>query len=130
MEQRVDSSKSFTVPGRVQRTIQQSWTIRTGEAVRMPRSLAGQVAPGHGHAAWAMPFAATNLIQPQDGADNSRTTLQCPDERLHEAEDAHLTGGTRSLNRRLLGLNIVQDYLKRENARVTSLPSRMKADVA
>jgi hypothetical protein len=35
---------------------------------------------------------------------------------LHEAEDARLTGGTRSLDRRLLGLNVVEPYRKSCNA--------------
>ncbi|MGC9198165.1 MAG: hypothetical protein ACP5E5_04405 [Acidobacteriaceae bacterium] len=57
-------------------------------------------------------------------------TIQRLDERLRETKDAYLTGGMRSLDRRLLGLNIVEDYLKREKARHTPIPPRMKADVA
>ena len=125
MAQRVDPPNEFAVPGKVQRTIQQSWTIRTGDGVRMPLMITG-----HGHAVWTRPFAAKALIQPQDGAVDTRANLPPGDPGIHESEDAKLTGETRSLDRRLLGLNIVQDYLKRDCARITAIPSRINAEVA
>ncbi|MFP5267886.1 MAG: hypothetical protein ACLGQU_11035 [Acidobacteriota bacterium] len=91
----------------------------------MPPSIAG-----HGHAAWAKPFAAKTLIQPQDGAVDARSGFLHRDSSTHESEDAQLTGETRSLDRRLQGLNIVQDYLKKENARVKTTPARIGAEVA
>jgi hypothetical protein len=50
-------------------------------------------------------------LQPQDGATAHASKLTSIAARLHnnlsqEPEDARLTGGTRSLTRRLLGLNI------------------------
>jgi hypothetical protein len=83
---------------------------------------------GHGSLPW-LPQAATQLRQPQDGASTEqgshanprrlspvRTSLHNPLLRslvrspnlrhvLEEPEDAGLTGGTRSLTRRVLGLN-------------------------
>jgi hypothetical protein len=69
----------------------------------------------HGSTAWT---SATNLIQPQDGAntgtDKGRVTdigtrvklSKMGSIALGEPEDARLTGSTRSLVRRMLGLNI------------------------
>ncbi len=71
---------------------------------------------GHGSVAWAAKY---ELIQPQDGTFESRETqsrITDISTRLQpgafgsasavEPEDARITGGTRSLVRRLLGLNI------------------------
>ena len=63
---------------------------------------------GHGGTAWS---AQANLRQPQDGALENRVTeirarLPLGSVIRQEPEDARLTGGTRSLVRRLLGLNI------------------------
>ncbi len=102
-----------------------SWTSRTGEVVRVPL-----MASRREHAAWSMPFAAQTgeqtMRQPQDGAEDPRTRLATMlshqhSDGLHEAEDARLTGGTRSLDRRLLGLNVVQDYLKRGSVSVAAI---------
>ncbi|MGA7156622.1 MAG: hypothetical protein WBY53_07245 [Acidobacteriaceae bacterium] len=70
--------------------------------------------------AWSLPFAEQTLIQPQDGAVDTRTRLanirsHQHSDVLHESEDARLTGGTRSLDRRLLGLNVLEVYAKRES---------------
>ena len=71
---------------------------------------------GHGSTAWAM---RGNLLQPQDGAFDSRDQQARVTDigkrqqvaafgaaALVEPEDARLTGGSRTLVRRLLGLNI------------------------
>jgi hypothetical protein len=66
---------------------------------------------GHGDTAWSLRTDPARLRQPQDGAPDSRarlTTLRLRPQigLLQEPEDATLTGGTRSLTRRLLGLNV------------------------
>jgi hypothetical protein len=86
----------------------------------------------HGGTAWSLPFAELILFQPQDGAVDSRTRLANISSHQHsgvlnEPEDARLTGGTRSLTRRLLGLNVVTTYRKRPEA-VTEV--RTRAEVA
>jgi hypothetical protein len=61
----------------------------------------------HGSSPWSIPARYPSNMQPQDGARRPapvaivRSPLTC------EPEDARLTGGTRSLYRRLLGLNIM-----------------------
>ena len=65
----------------------------------------------HGGTAWSVPFSEKNLRQPQDGSAQKRKRLAMIGSQLHtnllnEPEDAGLTGGTRSLTRRLLGLNV------------------------
>ncbi len=126
MTQRVDSPREITAPGEVQRTFQEkNRPIPRMEVTRMPPSIAD-----YGHAAWTKPFAANTLIQPQDGAADPRSGLLQRDGAGNESEDAQLTGETRSLDRRLQGLNIVQDYLKKENSRVTTPPARIHAEVA
>lgn len=72
---------------------------------------------------WPMPFEDQAMIQPQDGAVDTRTRLanilaHQHSDGLHESEDARLTGGTRSLDRRLLGLNVLEMYAKRASGRV------------
>jgi hypothetical protein len=66
---------------------------------------------GHGSSAWSLPMGVTSLRQPQDGAFASRTSprqikAHHDGSLLVEPEDAGLTGGTRSLMRRLIGLNV------------------------
>ncbi len=66
---------------------------------------------GHGSNAWSLPMGVTSLRQPQDGAFVARTTPRQitphhDGSLLVEPEDAGLTGGTRSLMRRLIGLNV------------------------
>jgi hypothetical protein len=65
----------------------------------------------HGSTAWAVTTAADiNLHQPQDGVVAQRRRVTDIASRLRkvvgEPDDARLTGGTRSLMRRLSGLNI------------------------
>ena len=63
----------------------------------------------HGGYAWAAADRAENLHQPQDGAAQERTAAYTPISKkttLREPEDARLTGGTRSLMRRVMGLNV------------------------
>jgi hypothetical protein len=69
----------------------------------------------HGGVAWS---TASGLIQPQDGAIDAREGARVTDistrlqlaslgaAAMGEPEDARLTGSTRSLVRRMLGLNI------------------------
>jgi hypothetical protein len=68
---------------------------------------------GHGGHPWSLPLSARQKmqLQPQDGATAHASKLTSIAARLHsslsqEPEDARLTGGTRSLTRRLLGLNV------------------------
>jgi len=72
---------------------------------------------GHGGTAWS---TDANLLQPQDGAvdDGAAVRSRVTDistklqaaafgaAALAEPEDARITGGTRSLMRRVLGLNV------------------------
>lgn len=77
---------------------------------------AGLKRVGHGSVAWSAPAADTALWQPQDGSSETRKHgLEFADvqqigpraSRLSsEPEDARLTGGTRSLSRRVMGLNV------------------------
>lgn len=62
---------------------------------------------GHGGVAWTASAKADSLHQPQDGAQE-HGTLYTAMTRLaaREPEDARLTGGTRSLMRRVMGLNV------------------------
>ncbi len=54
----------------------------------------------HGGSAWSLPRGTNVLRQPQDGASMAGMSS------LLEPEDTGITGGTRSLSRRLLGLNV------------------------
>jgi hypothetical protein len=77
---------------------------------------AGWKRVGHGSVAWSVPSDEANLRQPQDGASETRrrgserADVQQIGPRatrlLSEPEDARLTGGTRSLSRRVMGLNV------------------------
>jgi len=58
----------------------------------------------HGSSAWSLP-RGLNLRQPQDGASSEVSPVL---NNLPEPEDARLTGGTRSLTRRLMGLNVAE----------------------
>ena len=64
----------------------------------------------HGGSAWTATADADSLRQPQDGAQETGTLLTALTARtrlaFREAEDARLTGGTRSLMRRVMGLNV------------------------
>lgn len=103
------------------------WVSRSGEVLRMP-VIAAQ-GGAHGGTAWRLPFAAQaqqSMMQPQDGAVDARTRLASirshqHSDLLHESEDARLTGGTRSLDRRLLGLNVLDTYAKIQSARIEAI---------
>jgi len=64
----------------------------------------------HGGSAWSLPRGTSGLRQPQDGAAMSSAPSLLASLRhgnaLLEPEDAGMTGGTRSLTRRLMGLNV------------------------
>jgi hypothetical protein len=86
------------------------WTSKIGKGMLVP--VVNTREGKHGGSAWSVPFSDQNLRQPQDGAADRRRRLAMIDSHLHsnllnEPEDARLTGGTRSLTRRLLGLNIM-----------------------
>ena len=62
---------------------------------------------GHGGVAWTAAAKAEEMHQPQDGAQENGTLYTAMSRTAHrEPEDARLTGGTRSLMRRVMGLNV------------------------
>jgi len=62
----------------------------------------------HGGSAWTAAAKADKLHQPQDGAQETGVLLSARTHMsLREPEDARLTGGTRSLMRRTMGLNVL-----------------------
>jgi len=89
----------------------------------------------HGGSAWSLPSRSRQSaeLQPQDGSlanpariatmpsRNNGAKLDC------ESEDARITGGTRSLSRRVLGLNDVNtaDRKATMSRRQTPLPSQV-----
>ena len=109
-----------------------SWISKIGDVVRMPAMASRQ---GHGGTAWSLPFAEAGMMQPQDGAVENRSRLASMRSHqnvdgLHEPEDARLTGGTRSLDRRLLGLNVLNTYVKRTTAAVKAVKPIIQVEVA
>ena len=73
-------------------------------------------------------FGEVKLYQPQDGATDTRSRVADIASRMRkmagEPEDARLTGGTRSLMRRLSGLNVGMEMVRRvKPAIVKSVPS-------
>lgn len=87
----------------------------------------------HGGTAWSVPFSERSLSQPQDGSAERRKSLAMINAHLltnmlDEPEDARLTGGTRSLTRRLLGLNVISAGRSKSVASVTESITRV--DVA
>ena len=64
----------------------------------------------HGGVAWISADPSDKLHQPQDGAHAQDRAMVFPGltkkTMLREPEDARLTGGTRSLMRRVMGLNV------------------------
>jgi hypothetical protein len=110
-----------------------SWINKIGDVVRMPNMASRHGV--HGGTAWSLPFAEAGMIQPQDGAVDTRTRLanirsHQHSDGLHEPEDARLTGGTRSLDRRLLGLNVLNTYVKRSAAAVKAVKPIAHVEVA
>lgn len=67
----------------------------------------------HGGVAWTAADRTDNLQhQPQDGADRAVVYTATNRKALpREPEDARLTGGTRSLMRRVMGLNVTTTAL-------------------
>jgi hypothetical protein len=61
----------------------------------------------HGSSPWSIPARYPATRQPQDGALRPAPVAAFNSPLDHEPEDAGLTGGTRSLSRRLLGLNVM-----------------------
>lgn len=72
------------------------------------REVSGWKRSVHGGSAWTTNGKPDALHQPQDGAAQEAGTLLAARKRLalREPEDARLTGGTRSLMRRVMGLNV------------------------
>lgn len=62
----------------------------------------------HGGVAWTAADRTENLHQPQDGAQDRKAVFTAHTKKMmpREPEDARLTGGTRSLMRRVMGLNV------------------------
>ncbi len=78
---------------------------------------------GHGGSAWTANAKADSLHQPQDGAQETGTLLTARTRMaLREPEDARLTGGTRSLMRRTMGLNVTALAETRKPRPVASKP--------
>jgi hypothetical protein len=86
-----------------------NWSSRIGQ---MSEPMANTRAERQEGSAWSLPFSTKKLSQPQDGSVDRRRRLAMISSHVHtnllnEPEDARITGGTRSLTRRLLGLNIM-----------------------
>lgn len=110
-----------------------SWISKIGDVVRMP-AIASR-SDGHGGTAWPVPFGGAGMMQPQDGALDTRSRMASMrshqhSDGLHEPEDARLTGGTRSLDRRLLGLNVLSTYGKRSATSVKAAAQKVQVEVA
>lgn len=80
------------------------------EAARAAQMTFAARRPGRRGAPWSLPAGTKLLRQPQDGAQETSARIAAivahlPNS-LREPEDARLTGGTRSLMRRVSGLNV------------------------
>ena len=83
----------------------------------------------HGGSAWTA-ASAGKLHQPQDGAQETGTLLTARTRLLlREPDDARLTGGTRSLMRRTMGLNVTA-LADTRKAQPRPIPSKPHAQVA
>lgn len=82
----------------------------------------------HGGFAWAAADRAEHLHQPQDGAQERKTVYTAHSKKTlpREPEDARLTGGTRSLMRRVMGLNVTAP----RKSPVKAVPANAAAQVA
>lgn len=92
------------------------------QMTRTERSKSKRIA--HGGGAWSLPDAQDRLKQPQDGISRSedmdKRTRRSPG---REPEDAGMTGGTRSLMRRVMGLNVTASPGGRKPARPAMVPN-------
>ncbi len=87
----------------------------------------------HGSSAWSTPSRNPSMSQPQDGASERQeraSRLLFLQASLHtslsdEPEDARMTGGTRSLTRRVLGLNVIAEERKSALPIKTLSPARV-----
>jgi hypothetical protein len=89
----------------------------------------------HGSCAWTLPFGTTTLRQPQDGAltgpaqpVSSTRLKQLRPHAAPDTEDDRLSGATRSLSNRILGLNgftARRPLLEAEPERYFAEPLRM-----
>ena len=83
----------------------------------------------HGGVAWTASAKADSLHQPQDGAQETGTLYTAGTRTaLREPEDAKLTGGTRSLMRRVMGLNVTSAGARKALPR--SVAAKSQAQVA
>lgn len=95
----------------------------SGSTARLPGSTSSK-RTAHGSSAWSIPQADNRMSQPQDGAaevskvaaeEIGARALRTP---ASEPEDARITGGTRSLMRRVMGLNVAKGPASRRPTRV------------
>jgi hypothetical protein len=94
------------------------------------RDASGWKRNGHGGSAWTATAKAHTLHQPQDGAQETGTLLTARTRMaLREPEDARLTGGTRSLMRRTMGLNVTA-LAETRKAQARPVASKPRAQVA
>lgn len=103
---------------------------------RVPGGISvASVAPhraNHGGSAWSLPGRNPMERQPQDGSLTSPAPIAEMPSRTNgaklacESDDARITGGTRSLSRRVLGLNVTAVQRKTPAARkLTPLPTQV-----
>jgi len=84
----------------------------------------------HGSIAWSLPRGANILRQPQDGAPSETNPLLAAAQNRPsplEPEDATLTGSTRSLTRRLMGLNVTEAPRKPATTAIPMASGRLLA---
>jgi hypothetical protein len=94
------------------------------------REAVGWKRNGHGGSAWTATAKADTLHQPQDGAQETGTLLKARTRMaFREPEDAGMTGGTRSLMRRVMGLNVTA-LAETRKAQPRPMLSKPQAQVA
>jgi hypothetical protein len=85
----------------------------------------------HGGSAWSLPSRRSIDLQPQDGSlTNPPRVAEMPartngGKLAGESEDSRMTGGTRSLSRRVLGLNDVAAERRKTPQGRTTLPTQV-----
>jgi len=114
-----------------------SWKdqMRAG-AARTARAVVRRTA--HGSTAWgARPDSENEMYQPQDGGVDMDVRSRVAEISAHlsrtgiiEPEDARITGTTRSLMRRLMGLNVIGRKTPQTAASQLSLIPRKEVQVA